>query len=212
MSEIVNILTRTSKRPNFFKECVESVNSQTYGNIRHIVCADDQESLAYAKKMIPDAFLVKKKPRLTKYGTMHAPYNLYCNELLSKVEEGWIMFLDDDDLFTSNKAIEKIMNFNPNNDDLLLWKVQFPYRVVPNASNFGKHIVCGDISGIGCMFHKDYIWAAQWDEVKASDYRMIQKLCMLVRRIMWIDGILTKINYQVRGVFGGLGLQQDKLL
>ncbi len=26
-----------------------------------------------------------------------APYNLYCNQLLNEVDEGWIMFLDDDD-------------------------------------------------------------------------------------------------------------------
>ena len=35
-------------------------------------------------------------------------YNLYCNTLLKKVKNGYIMFLDDDDKFYSNSALSEI--------------------------------------------------------------------------------------------------------
>lgn len=41
------ILTRTSNRPVFFRELVDSVIEQSYPNIRHVVLTDDRKSLNY---------------------------------------------------------------------------------------------------------------------------------------------------------------------
>jgi len=41
---LLNILTRTSNRPNAFELNKMTVRTQTYPNIRHIVCVDDELS------------------------------------------------------------------------------------------------------------------------------------------------------------------------
>jgi len=104
------IITRCSNRPNFFSQTYKSIKSQTYPNITHIVTYDTPETLSYLNKYT-DLFKVsvERKPRLE---VAHFPYNLYCNyaqEMVAKMPSGWIMYLDDDDIFTSNTAVEVIM-------------------------------------------------------------------------------------------------------
>jgi len=63
------------------------------------------------------------------------------------------------------------------------------------------------------MFHSKHIWAAQWDEVKESDYRVANKLSSFLN-IKWIDRVLTKVNNSkvFHGPGGGLGMREDKVL
>lgn len=208
---VVNILTRTSGRPRFFNECVSSIETQTYENIRHIVCADDEASYRYAKDKTDTVIKAPRKPKLGEYGLMHAPYNLYCNKLMEEVKEGWIMFLDDDDIFLNEDSISSIVENINNDKNFLIWKVKFPQRIIPTWS-FGKSMIhLGDISSIGFMFHERHRWAAQWDEVKGSDYRVALKLFLLLKP-RWINQVYTAINYDhaTNGAGGGLGRRIDK--
>lgn len=212
MSKLVNVLTRTSGRPAFFKDHVESVNSQSYPYVRHLVCADDQQSLEYASELVDDVIYIPGQPRRDEYGIMHAPYNLYINRLMEEVDGGWVMFLDDDDSFTGPDSLERIMRHVEDPDVLAVWKVQFPNEVIPGSA-FGKSIRLGQISGIGFMFHSHHIWAAQWDEVKESDFRVALKLARTLGSIMWIDGIMTRVNNTrgtENGPGGGFGSRNDK--
>ena len=45
--ETLNILTRTSNRPNGFKRCYNSIKNQTYKKINHIVSCDNEKDLNY---------------------------------------------------------------------------------------------------------------------------------------------------------------------
>jgi cellulose synthase/poly-beta-1,6-N-acetylglucosamine synthase-like glycosyltransferase len=45
----LNILVRTSKRPEFFKQCIESILSQKYTNYHIYICYDTMESYEYIK-------------------------------------------------------------------------------------------------------------------------------------------------------------------
>ena len=42
-----NIITRTHNRPNFFKKCVESIKSQSYKDIHHIITYQSDLDLEY---------------------------------------------------------------------------------------------------------------------------------------------------------------------
>lgn len=86
---LINILTRTSGRPKCFKRCVDSVKSQTYQNINHIVGADDDESYEYASELCDNVVKLEKGVKNSEYGVAHAPYNLYINKLLDEVEDGY---------------------------------------------------------------------------------------------------------------------------
>ena len=47
---IINILTRTSKRPIGFDNCYKSIINQTYKSIKHIVSYEDNKDLQYLNK------------------------------------------------------------------------------------------------------------------------------------------------------------------
>ena len=40
------------------------------------------------------------------------PYNLYMNSLIKEVKEGWIMFLDDDDIWLEHKLSIQLEQMN----------------------------------------------------------------------------------------------------
>lgn len=211
MNKTLNILTRTSGRPNYFKENVESIKSQTYPHINHIVCADDDESFEYASKLADKVIRVDRPEKRTEYGWMHSPYNLYCNSLMDAVDDGWIMFLDDDDVLVDSSAISDIMDGLTNEDEIIVWKGQIHNKVIPSFS-FGKGVALADIGSFCFMFHSKHKWAAQWDEVKESDFRVVFKLARLLN-IKWVDKIVTKVNNDLsaHGMTGvGLGCREDK--
>lgn len=192
MIRTLNILTRTSGRPNYFKENVESIKSQSYPYINHIVCADDDESFEYASKIADKVIRVPRSEKKTEYGFMHSPYNLYCNSLMDVVEDGWIMFLDDDDVLVDPSVIKGIMDGLTDENEVIVWRGQIHDKVIPSFS-FGRGVSLGDIGSFCFMFHSKHKWAAKWDEVKESDFRVIFKLARLLK-IKWVDKLVVKVN------------------
>ena len=71
------------------------------------MCYDDENCEDYLDKY-------KNHPKLEIFKatevdrTGQAFYNLYCNQLLDRVEKGWIMFLDDDDLLIDKNSLQDI--------------------------------------------------------------------------------------------------------
>lgn len=174
---LINVITRTSNRPLFFYCNWESVNNQDYPRIRHLVSYDDEETREYIERYenlgLGDRFSAYHIPRPA-YKTDRFPYNLYCNELMSHVKEGWIMFLDDDDMMSGLDSVSEMVKHIGSEDDLILWRVQFPNRVVPKFIN--RKPKMGDISAIGFMFHSKHVTPDMWDDRQGSDYRVINKL------------------------------------
>ena len=112
---LINVLTRTSNRPLGFQKCHRSIQEQTYKNIRHIVSYDDCADLWYLKDLeisLVDVSKIKNTdtPKVSVIeNRVYAPYNLYCNALLEVVDDGWILFLDDDDNLYQSKVIEELV-------------------------------------------------------------------------------------------------------
>ena len=162
---MINILVKTSKRPNFFKTCMESIRSQTYKNIRTIVSCDNDETFEYLKNY-QEIDIVRVLPNEEEYAPLPSGYphkyyrfhaNLYLNNLMDKVTEGYIMILDDDDLLMDSSAVETIVDHIESADDLLFWRVRFPNNIVkPEDEYFGKEPVYCHISAIGFSFHSKF--------------------------------------------------------
>ena len=96
----INILIRTSNRPTCFSNCLKSILKQKYSNYKIYICYDDVKSLDYLKEykdnpIIEYFFIFNSSKERYKY-------NLYCNRLKSKVEDGYILYLDDDDELVHN--------------------------------------------------------------------------------------------------------------
>jgi len=208
MDPVINIITRTHNRPNFFKNCVGSIKQQTYKNIHHIVTYQNDEDYKYISEYSPGATTVKVPP-LKKdfskstiiYGDVkadHAPYNTYFNIAHKHTKKGWIVYLDDDDMLVYSNSIEylvqNIKHHNINNI-LHLWFANFINYVVPQPEIAEKYkqghpFMRGKCSGGGLCFHTDYIKHATWHEWALGDWDIYQKLDKVIPNRNFIEATL----------------------
>ena len=82
------------------------------------MCYDDDRCLEYLTEYMthPKITIFKASPVDKK---ARGFYNLYCNQLLDRVENGWIMFLDDDDIWKPNKVASQLKVFDSNPECVL---------------------------------------------------------------------------------------------
>lgn len=171
---LINILIRTSYRPNGFARTIKSVHEQTHKNIRVIVSYDNHNALRY----IPDNVEKVKVPR----GPGKYFYDEYCNELKSMVIDGYFMFLDDDDVLCSPDIIERIIPVLqedtalivqlkrgsvvvPVNKDFTTGKIGMPCLILHNSH---KHIADVTVHGAG-----DYVWIKRVSELLPINFEPI---------------------------------------
>jgi len=212
----VNILIRTSSRPNYFKHCMDSIINQTYKNINVIVCYDDKDSINYInnhKQHINTIINVNRinvntmTPKVIQgIGCNPAPWNLYFNAMYQHVVSGLVMFIDDDDKLHDNNSIKHIVDSIKSEDELYFWRVKFPDRLIPNDNYFGKKPTAGQISTLGFAFHTKYISHAKWGNYNFGDYRVASQLYDIVPNKIYINKTLTSIQ---RAVANGLGRRDD---
>lgn len=184
---VINILTRTFKRPESFKKCRESILSQTYTKsegkfgdrsmkINHIV--GSEVDCAY----YPAIKLSKKEGKLL-------PWNLHLNDLGEKVKTGYVMYLDDDDMLMSPTSVQEIVDEIVDEDTLLIWKVRISTWTAPNDKHFGKVIKKGQVSGIGILFHSKHL-PVPWKAMPAGDFHVIEYLSKRLK-VKWVNKVLT---------------------
>ena len=127
---IINILTRTCNRPNYFDINYRSIKNQTTNininiNINHLVCIDDEITKSYTDNY--DDIIVIKVDKLEKSKDYSFPFNLYFNSMHKHdvINNGYIIYLDDDDSFMNNDVINIIEKYL-DEDTLIIWQVLFP--------------------------------------------------------------------------------------
>jgi len=192
MDNLINVLTRTNKRPQAFKRCVDSINSQSYKNIRHIVSVHNEESYEYAINSCDTVVMVKEEMGKPQYGNNYEPYNLYINKLIDEVKGGYIMFLDDDDFFTSPDSLKKTIPYLEENA-LLTWFVDCATKIIPDKGSLMAPVLIPTcITASSFIFHSNHKWAAKWDAVRGADYRCAQRLSWLLG-YKWLHEIIVTI-------------------
>jgi len=185
----LNILIRTSMRPELFKTCIESVLSQNYTNYHIYICYDKIESINYlndyeTKYINITTFFIENDSN-EKY-----KFNLYNNELMDKVEDGFILFLDDDDMFTHNYCF-KIINENLTDENILIWKFMRPDKLI-----YPKHIndiKLGEIDTTSICFHVKYKNISKWQDKQCGDYYFYNNMFKSLKEINQFN--IIKINY-----------------
>lgn len=129
---LINILTRTGNRENYFKILKDTIDIQTYKNIRHIK-SNDNPNCTYLNNEI-DVF-----PVIADRSTGEVFYNLYLNELGEQLKEGWVVILDDDSKLIDTYFLEKLAEVceKSNQDEVLIYKIRLARgSFLPSDNNF----------------------------------------------------------------------------
>jgi hypothetical protein len=193
MDQTINVLIRTSNREQLFKRCLDSVRSQTYEDIKILVCADDDKTTKYVKKAGINPVVVQKR---IKTDNETAPWNGYLNSLISQVKGGWILILDDDDYLTSIRTLEDLVKHLTDDNAIYFVRMKWPNaRVIPSDRNFiNQQIVRKDI-GMPCfIFHAKHKHKLAFQPMKQGDYHFISKLATIIKKQKWINLIVTTIG------------------
>jgi len=150
-----------------------SIFGQTYQNFGVIICYDDNRCLEYLHEYkIHPQMSIYKAPEVCKKEPFF--YNLYCNFLLEKVTDGWIVFIDDDDQFTEKSSLMQMSQTIMSTDDFLLWKVRIGTHVVfPQRLD---EIEYKSVSGEGFCVHSLHKDKATWVATQGSDFKYISEL------------------------------------
>lgn len=198
---LINILVRCHQRPKGLERLWQSITSQGYRNFRVIASYDDEKTWQYVLKY-PFTKIERKpepmpaRPNDNEAYKRYLSPNSYFNELYSLVQDGYVMFMDDDDILEQG-ALERIAT-QSEEDKVLLWRVaERTGRLIPCDENIGR-IVAGDISGIGACFHSKYIPLAQWEPWRRGDYRVIRSLASALDT-KWLPDVLTRMGSREDG-------------
>ena len=202
------VLTRTAMRPTMFGRLRRSVLSQKFdGEIIHLVHAE-MDAADYAEGNV-----VVRAPRLPKILNMTAPWELYNQRLLDtlgsmirgthdaerKYPPGWIMFIDDDDMFTSDTAVARALaSAHKTNDQLLVWKVERENgRISPFEWPGDLSTDRGRICWEGAAHHTKYIGYSKIDGDDGGDGRYWRNLARFLP-IVWVDEVIMRPQLEGR--------------
>lgn len=199
---LLNILIRTSNRPNYFRRLIRNIESQSYPNYKLIISADTPETEKYVKKAGYQPVPVK---RLYRNQKQTFPWNLYLNTLMNNVSDGWIIFMDDDDMYADNSALGLIAASLGDENSMLVWRLRFPDgRYVPAVNYMGKTPFTRKQIAMPCFaFHSKWKNRVRLDGQRAGDFRMANHLQQFLE-VKWLDLALVKLDN-----FGNVGRPVD---
>ena len=204
-SNNINILVRNTYRPSYFKKCIDSILNQDYDNYKVIICYDDDNCIEYLEQYKNNYKIEIFKA--TEVDKSHQTfYNLYCNQLLDKVQDGWIIFLDDDDMFSNYNVLKDINTYLTQDNNLVFWKFKRPDALIYPDINLLKR---DTIANCGYCFHSKYKNLSQWKSWQGGDYDYIIGLIQKNNfNKNFIDKVLTQTTFHEMKV-GNFGKKEE---
>lgn len=191
----LNVIIRTSNRPNYFKDCVDSVKAlYTPDEIKFHITIDDYKDLCYVQQnlmgydynyylidrekveKICENIKIIRRPRLENY---------YFN-IIKPFLKGWCFYLDDDD-----KNISKINVKKLDSNKIYIARAIVNGRKLPNSKNFGRNVVINDISTLCIICHSSKI--VDWTPQCGGDYYFISEMYKKYECV-WVDEVLSSVQ------------------
>lgn len=173
---LINILIRTSNRQALFARCIKSIRDQTYKNVKIIVGFDScQATYLHDYDDIENVAVYKSVDR-------PFYYDLYCNDLVTHVKNGWFFFLDDDDFLHSPNVLEKLSYYFTGNHDAIICQFLRNGLPKPSRSYIKNGIVRDGHIGLPSLILKaEHANLLHLDGYKSGDYRAILNITQKVR-------------------------------
>jgi GT2 family glycosyltransferase len=192
--QVLNVLTRTANRPNRFERCRQSILAQeTDVTIRHLVSLDGPCTYAQGDVLIPARGKIAPRIPADQQRHRNAPYNLFVNDLLAAVEDGWIFVLDDDDEFLRRDAVAVLAPYLVDENALVVFKFAMGDNkgrqfIMPKAH--GRGLIMNDVPSSCYVYHSRHKDLGLWHSKYAGDFFAASNLAEELR-IVWLDEVLA---------------------
>ena len=198
--KIINIVVRTNNRPVFFKINIDSIKSLNYKNYKVFITYENEDTLNYIKENTVDmnnVTLVEVKKTEDE-----AFYNNYCNTVLNIIDDGYNMFLDDDDMFIHDNCLRYINRFLKE-DRLLCWEYCRADKIIGPVK---KQIMKGQITSCGFCYNNKH--KGKWVAVRGGDHLFVKDL--LDNNEIEVGKIKTILTRSISfNIINGEGLSND---
>lgn len=194
---IIYILTRTCDRPELFRSCVSSILSQQYPCLRHIVSYDNQTTYEYLQQYTHIYEMIDLTSQKCKIHPNE--YIDYFYDRIMKRDPGWILVMDDDDMFMCDQALHYLKQFLINPKALITWMLyrsdKFIYPINKQSP------IVGEIGTCCYIYHTSMIQRHSWGPSGIGDFPCFRRLFARTKEHIYIDLPLTGVNYdnQVSG-------------
>lgn len=165
---LINIIIRTHNRPIYFSKNISKIKKLNYNNYKVYISYENDNTLNYINENTQDMKnIIKVKVNKTDTAAF---YNEYCNIMLNMINNGYIMFLDDDDMFTHDNTL-KYINKHLKEDRFLCWEYLRADKIIGPVKGLIKK---GQITSCGFCYHSKH--KSKWETIKGGDHIFIQKL------------------------------------
>jgi len=127
----------------------------------------------------------------------HFPYNLYIKIVEQNIDNGWILYLDDDDtVIDENKLLNLVNEIEKYDEDTIhIFKMKREPNTVPSDKFFkymetGHPVLYGEIGSSCICFHSKYKDYTMWDEWSNADYRTVKVLEKVIPNKNFFDEVI----------------------
>lgn len=194
---IIYILTRTCDRPELFHSCVSSILSQQYPYLRHIVSYDNKSTYKYLQQYTHIYEMIDLTVQKCKIHPNE--YIDYFYDLIMKREPGWVLVMDDDDMFMCDQALHYLKQYLINPKALITWMLYRSDKFIYPTNK--QSPVVGEIGSCCYMYHTSMIQKHSWGPSGIGDFPCFRRLFARTKEHIYVDLPLTGVNYdnQVSG-------------
>ena len=169
----------------------QSVLHQRYKRWRLVLAYDDDRCLEYLRPLAsnPKVRIVRS---IEVDRTRQCFYNLYVNPLVQGVSDGWIIVLDDDDMFASPSALLRVAQNLSSPDILVTWPHRRGAQVIKGLWNQGL-AVPGTIASCSYCVHSSKARESRWRSGQRGDYAFLYGILQQgPMQIRHLGPVLTK--------------------
>ncbi len=212
---MIYVLTRTAGRPKFFEKCAQSVFDQSYPDVVHVIGyeSDDAATRAYIDKSTH-----LREPILVGYpaGSPDSDgqifYNRYFTDIYKRLEhlgaENWITYLDDDDVFQDEHALQALQDAVKPPTRMVIGRADWN-GIFPAHDQMGVRPHYNSIATSGWMFRASLLPYAHWRTDIHSNWVVAQNIYDQLEpwEVEWVDKVLARM--QRPDGSGGHGARDD---
>lgn len=205
----INILTRTSGRPEYFKRVYDNVKKLKYdGKINHIVSTEKSKNNNYLYNYsditiveVDDKTLYKDLNINNKNKHIILKHNLLINKLLKSVNNGYIIILDDDDVLDVNV----LTNIGELNEDTLhIYNTKHKnLGIIPNSKDYVTPPKLGKICSCSYIIHSKWAKQKEWKPMRSGDFIFLSEIYNIIPNTKYIDVVGAYVDNV------GLGFERD---